>query len=53
MGLAGWGRMFFEVGSREEEGKETQYVLDVSDEGSLLGLRSSAQSVWWVRGSRE
>ena len=52
MGLASWGRMLLEVRSQEEE-EETQYVLDVSDEGSLLGLRSSAQIVWWVRGSRE
>lgn len=53
MGLAGWGRMLLGVRSQEEEEEETQYVLDVSDEGSLLGLRSSAQIVWWVRGSRE
>lgn len=56
MGLAGWGEMLLEVRSQEEEEEkeeETRYVLDVSDEGSLLGLRSSAQIVWWVRGSRE
>ena len=52
MGLAGWGKMLLEVRFQEEE-EGTQYVLDVSDEGSLLGLRNSAQILWWVRGSRQ